>query len=302
MRARHLSTGRTRRLTLLIALLIVSAGIRLPGLFSRAIWEDESITLLETTGHAVPAWPAEPAPASVAKSQFEGTSSLKQILDDLITYDAHPPLYYWSVFVWQHCWGPSLNATRALSLVYSVLTLWVLYEFVCVAKFVSPLIPTSIYAFSSGSVHFGQEARSYALVALLTTLAALCAYLATESTGRDRWRFGAYGMGAGFFCGAAFATHYFALFPACVILAWFLASARPGFRLIAAILTLACSIGFLGLLTLLNQSVGDGRLFSGYYGLLKEVVAVGRMNVNLLWASSVSLFTGTLAGLARGLI
>jgi len=35
---------------------------------------------------------------------------------------------------------------------------------------------------------------------------------------------------------------------------------------------------------------------------LKEVVAVGRMNVNLLWASSVSLFTGTLAGLARGLI
>jgi len=45
---RRRPAGRRSRLALLVALLAVSVGVRLPGLFSRAIWEDESVTLLET--------------------------------------------------------------------------------------------------------------------------------------------------------------------------------------------------------------------------------------------------------------
>jgi uncharacterized membrane protein len=305
MRAKDPPTGRRRNLSLLIALLILAAGVRFPGLFSRAIWEDESIVLLEMAGHTVPAWPTEPAPARLAKSQFEGRSSLTQVTKDLASYDSHPPLYYWSVFLWQRCWGPSLNATRAFSLVCSVVTVLVLYGFLCVAGFESPFIPTWIYALSSSSVHFGQEARSYALVTLLITSAALCAYLATEA--QNRWRCGTYAMAAGLLSGAAFATHYFALFPGCVILAWFLANARPGFRVMAmATLLVACSVACLGFLTLLSQlkvaSTGHGGFRMGYRGLFTEVVAVGHMNVNLLWTPAVSLLRGTLAGLARGSI
>jgi uncharacterized membrane protein len=304
-RTAYLSARQWRSLTLLFALLIVSAGVRLPGLFSRAIWEDESVVLLEMAGHTVPSWPAEPAPARLAKSQFQGSSSLKRIVDDLGSYDSHPPLYYWSVFLWRQWWGPSLNATRAFSLICSIAVILALYGLLRVAEFESPFIPTWIYAFSSGSVHFGQEARSYALVTLSITLAALCAYLATEAQNRSRG--GVYAMAAGLFSGAAFATHYFALFPACVILVWFLANARPGFRLIAlATVIVACLVACVGLLTLSGQikvaSTGHRGSPIGYYGHLKEVVTVGQMNVNLLWKPSVSLFKGTLAGLGRGLI
>jgi len=307
MGTKDLSAGGRRSLILLMALLIVSAGIRLPGLFFRAIWEDESVVLLEMAGHTVPAWPAEPAPACLAKGQFEGRSSLTQVTKDLGSYDSHPPLFFWSVFLWQRCWGPSLDATRALSLVYSTATIVSLYVFLYVAKFESPFIPTWIYAFSSGSVHFGQEARPYALVILLTTLAAVCAYLATESTTPNRWRFGAYSVATGVLCGAAFATHYFALFPVCLILAWFLANGRPGLRPIAVVtLIVACSVASLGLFTLLHQlkadSLGSKGQTSGYQGHWKELVAVGEMNVNLLWAPAVSLFRETRARLARGLI
>src|SRR5262249_10951495 len=137
MLKRTAHTGRRSRLALLIILLTVSICVRLPGLFSRAIWEDESVTLLETAGHAVPTWPPEPAPARFAKSQFQGRSTLTQITRDLKFHDSHPPLYYWSVLLWQRCWGSSLNATRAFSLVCSFATILVLYAFLSVADFES---------------------------------------------------------------------------------------------------------------------------------------------------------------------
>ena len=44
----------SRGLAVLIGLLVVLAAVRLPGLFSRAIWYDEAITLLGTAGHGAP--------------------------------------------------------------------------------------------------------------------------------------------------------------------------------------------------------------------------------------------------------
>jgi hypothetical protein len=182
-----------------------------------------------------------------------------------------------------------------------------LYGLLCAAKFEFPFIPALIYAFATDSVHYGHEARSYALVTLWITLAALCAYLATEFSTQNLRRVGAYSIAAGLLCGAAFDTHYFALFPASVILTWLLAHLRSGFRLIAvAAVMVACSGAGLGLLTLLDQIKTHGNQASGYLrgykGVLGDVVMIAKMNVNLLWKPSAQIFTGTLSSLARGFI
>jgi uncharacterized membrane protein len=291
--------ARHGRLIISIALLLISVGIRLPGLFSRSIWYDESITLLETAGHTLPAWPTEPTPARLAKAQFEGIATFKQIAYDLRSSDTYPPLYYWSVCLWKRWWGSSLNATRGFSLICSVATILALYGLLCVARFEYAFIPTLIYALSSSSVHFGQEARAYALATLWITSAALFAYLCTQVVLQEsRWRFGAYSMGMGICCGAAFLTHYLTIFSTGVILAWFLAQVRPVLRpMVIGPLLLTASMAVVGLFTLSGQHYGHQPLQP--FGLLSETYALVKMNLNLFWRPA---FISRLGSPVRGLI
>src|SRR5262249_6514194 len=94
-----------RSLVPVLMVLAMAVCARVPGLLNRAIWVDESYTLLETAGHAPPMWPAEPVPAGTVKVQYEGTASLSQVTKTLREIDVHPPVYFWGVTLWRRFFG-----------------------------------------------------------------------------------------------------------------------------------------------------------------------------------------------------
>ena len=64
-----------KSLWILAVLILVTVAVRVPGAYSRSIWYDESITLLETAGNAAPTWPAGLAPASTPKQLLVGNET-----------------------------------------------------------------------------------------------------------------------------------------------------------------------------------------------------------------------------------
>ena len=72
-------------------LVLITVIVRVPGVFNRAIWYDEAITLLETAGHAIPTWSGLPTPARTQKELLEGSPSLGEVATGLRETDVHPP-------------------------------------------------------------------------------------------------------------------------------------------------------------------------------------------------------------------
>ena len=85
----------------LAILVLITVAVRLPGVFNRAIWYDEAITLLETAGNAVPTWSALPTPAASQKKLMVGSPSLGEVATGLRETDVHPPVYYGLLSIWR---------------------------------------------------------------------------------------------------------------------------------------------------------------------------------------------------------
>ncbi|HEY9644872.1 MAG TPA: hypothetical protein V6C88_00810 [Chroococcidiopsis sp.] len=271
------------QIALLIALLSVAIAVRLPGLTHRAIWGDEAITLMETAGHPIPAWPKVPTPAEVIQVQiFQGTPTLGKIADDLRRTDVHPPLYYWCLALWRRWFGFSLETARAFSLLCSVATVLTLYLSLRICKLQNPLIPTLVYALSSISVNAGHDARDYALASLWVVAGVLFALLA-DRAGNFRWdgnphtpqRCAVYTTAMGLCCGAAFQTNYLALFPTSVTLLWFAISLWPRSRRLALagpLLSIAIWLaGWPILSTQLGARTGQAVGFRGVWADLSQL-------------------------------
>lgn len=287
MRVLIMSFSRSNRneVTLLIALLVVAAGVRLPGLLGRSIWHDEAVTLLQTAGHFSPAWPAEPTPAGTLMQFFEGTPNLGTITEGLRRVDVqHPPVYYWTLSLWRRWFGFSLETARALSLICSLGTILAFYALLRAARIKHPLILTFIYALSSGAVESGVDARAYALTSLLVTSGALCAYLACEVAPRDPKRAAVYALAMSVCCGVAFQTNYFALFPIGIILLWFLVYLWPvwGPGAIVFPLVAAC-LGGLEFFALLSLSGTPSEQYNGFVGIFAEVINVLGLTLGIIW-------------------
>jgi hypothetical protein len=271
--------------TVFISLLIVSAGVRLPGLFARSIWYDEAITLLETAGYARPTWPREPEAAWTAQRQFQNTTTLSKIYRDLRQSDIHPPVYYWLLIFWRRGLGFSLEAARGFSLVCSVASILGFYLLLHEAKIKSPLIPALVYALTSASIHFGHEARAYALASLLLMGGALFAYLACGAAVQNRRRLTAYTLMASILCGFAFEANYLALFPAGVILLWLLICLWPASRFHAGLaLVIAVSIWLPAAHLLSTQLGARPEQAVGFVGLLAELKTILQMNVEVIYS------------------
>jgi uncharacterized membrane protein len=88
--------------------------------------------------------------------------------------DVHPPLYLLLVRVWREAFGDSESAMRLLS---AVLSLGLVASVPLVQRWMPvvrhPLALAAWFACSSGVVLYAQEARPYALLLLLTTVATL---------------------------------------------------------------------------------------------------------------------------------
>jgi hypothetical protein len=271
-------------ITFLLLILLAAAGVRLPGLLHRAIWYDEAVTLLETAGHAAPSWPSTPVLAGIAKQQFEGAPSLSKIAEDLRRTDIYPPVYYWCLSLWRRAFGFSLESARAFSLLCSLGTILVLYLLLHFGGVEHPLIPTTIYAMSTGAVYFGQEARTYALASLLVTAGALFAYLACGAARQGRRPLIIHSIIMALCCGAALQTHSLALFPVGVILLWFFLNPRTTSWFAAAVpLLIAVFLGSIGLPALLQQLRARPSQLVGFVGIVTEIKTLLQLNLESIW-------------------
>jgi 4-amino-4-deoxy-L-arabinose transferase-like glycosyltransferase len=142
-------TVSTRSLRLALALgavLLVGAVLRTHQLGAESLWLDEAYSVV-TSRESLPAIVGETA------------------------RDVHPPLYYFSLHAWMLAAGESEAGARALSVIFSLAT--VLVAFRLAARLFDPvtaIVTAALLAVLPFQIEFAQEARMYALLALLSTL------------------------------------------------------------------------------------------------------------------------------------
>ncbi|MFA6073882.1 MAG: glycosyltransferase family 39 protein [Candidatus Woesearchaeota archaeon] len=83
--------------------------------------------------------------------------------------DFHPPLYYMIVSLWSKVFGYSEIALRIPSIIFGVLTIYVVYLIAKQARLKYPLLPALFLATSGLHVYYSQEARMYALASWLVS-------------------------------------------------------------------------------------------------------------------------------------
>jgi 4-amino-4-deoxy-L-arabinose transferase-like glycosyltransferase len=156
---------------------------------SVSIWYDEAITMLTVSGHTIPDSP-------LTMQLFHPSANLLKILSDLYHYDVHPPLYFWILAIWRVIFGGSLEVARALSTLFTLATLALLYRYAIAVELRWPSVPVVLYAFSAAGLRYAYNARPYAMATFLIVLTLYLAHRKSPWTG---------------LCAAVcVATHYFA--------------------------------------------------------------------------------------------
>ncbi len=146
-------SGSLHSRALVIGFLVVALALRLFHLGYQNLWADEGISAHFARG------------------------SLGESLTKVTQYDISPPLYILVLNWWTDCFGTSDTALRLPSALFSwatVLLVWLVARrlFGWRAALFSLILAT----FSLHSIYYGQEARPYALLGLLTT-ASMAVYL-----------------------------------------------------------------------------------------------------------------------------
>jgi Dolichyl-phosphate-mannose-protein mannosyltransferase len=190
------ATARERRLAekrpienwAIAAIVVASAVVAWVHIRATTIWYDEALTLLISSGHGMLEW-------SLGMQQFKPTANLLRILTELYKFDVHPPLYFWTLALWRVVFGASLEAARAMSLVFTLGTLLLLYRYGMAVGMRWASFPVIIYAVSAAGLRYAYNARPYAMA---TFLIVLTLFLARQ---RSRW--------TGVCAAACVASHYF---------------------------------------------------------------------------------------------
>ena len=139
--------------------------------------------------------------------------------------DIHPPLYYLALSAWARTFGDSLIGLRSLSAVATIGSALLLY--LLARRWLPPsaaFFTALAYAISPHTVYFAQEARMYALAALLV-LSATVSYRRWLESGATRTAdLTAYGLAAA----AAMYTHYATALALAAMAAHLVFICRPG--------------------------------------------------------------------------
>ena len=189
----------------------------------------------------------------------------------LWTTESTPPLYYLLARAWAFAFGTGEVGLRSLSALAGTLTIPVVYAIgATLASRRAGLVAAALTAVSPALVWYSQEARSYALVILLSALSLLfVARALTGGTGRDVawWALTA---------SLALLTHYFAGFLVAGEAVWLLAAYRR--RRAAALGIAAVGVCGAALLPLAIHQSGQGNLdFIGDIALGTRVVDTAQL-------------------------
>lgn len=139
-------------------------------------------------------WLDEAIGAEVVKQQ-----SYSQILWEFPKSDNHPPLYYLTLKAWTNIFGYSEAALRSLSVLFGVLTIYLIYK---IAKIISvnkgtsadhfPFIATLLITTSAFHIYYSQEARMYSMAAFLASLAMYSFLILTGNKRQEGTKFAAW--------------------------------------------------------------------------------------------------------------
>ncbi len=178
-------------------LTVLAAVLRLERLGYQGFWYDEGHTVLLV--HASPI----------------------RMLRLLPYTESTPPLYYCLAWLWAHVFGYGEAALRSLSAVAGIVTVPIVYG--AAAKLSSRragVIAAALTACNPLLIWYSQEARSYALLALLSACSLMAfAYARAEPAPRALW---AWGLAAAL----SLTTHYYALIVVVPQALWLLAVHR----------------------------------------------------------------------------
>lgn len=156
-------TLRAPELLALAGILALAAALRFAGLGSESLWLDEGYSVRVASG------------------------SLREVIAGA-SGDIHPPLYYLLLHGWMALAGRSEAAVRTPSAIAGVITValaWAIGR--RVRGSVAGLLAAWLVALSGFQIHYAQEARSYALLAMLAALSWWFAMRAAlEGRTRDR--------------------------------------------------------------------------------------------------------------------
>jgi mannosyltransferase len=155
---------------LLFAVLLLSALIRLYGLDRMALWGDEACMIylcLENPGEIVSALASADRP----------------------DVDVAPPVYFLLLHVWMRMFGDSVFVFRVLSVVFGVLTVWVIASLGTVLfNRETGLLSAFLAAIHPFQVWYSQEGRMYSLATFFAALTILMLVRALKSPGsRLQW-------------------------------------------------------------------------------------------------------------------
>ena len=183
----------------LVSVILAGAALRFATLDVQSLWGDEGLTA------AIVAMPFGDAMSTIPDTE------------------SSPPLYYLLVWLWTGALGESEVALRSLSALFGTLTIPVAYAIGAELRSrTAGLMAAALVAGAPLLVWYSQDARPYALLALLSGLSFL--YFLRGSL----WAWA-------LFSALAVATHYFALFTVVPEALWLLLRARPRARVAAAV-------------------------------------------------------------------
>jgi mannosyltransferase len=133
--------------------------------------------------------------------------------------ESAPPLYYALAWVWTQLTGTGEVGLRSISALAGVATVPVVYLLGAELRGRrAGIVAAALVAVNPMLLWYSQEARSYALLVLLTAAAALYFVRALDRPTAGRGNLTLWGV----FSALALATHYFAIFPIALEAAWLL--------------------------------------------------------------------------------
>lgn len=178
----------------IVLILILAAILRFCSLGTKSLWGDEFHSLIIAAGHL------QSGSHHVA---YPPSGVIKALGDD-----TDVPFYFMLLNLWIRVFGNSAAALRALSVLFEIAAVWVLYR---IARALFPehgnYVSAFIMAMAPLHVYYAQEARAYALVVFLT-LSSTYFFVALVFDDRRRlWLWIGYGLSAVL----AILSHYFAM-------------------------------------------------------------------------------------------
>jgi hypothetical protein len=210
----------------LAAILLLAAVILTAIAHLRPPEYDEAYSIFLTAGDPRPAWPTTPFHPAAVRALYAGQATLTQIAQNLRTGDVHPPLYFWTLELWRHLFGPAWFTSRLLSIFSSLATLATLAHLAKLIK--APVISTILITLLAyGYAYTSTITRGFALAQLLTTLGLTLAVQATQPRHASNAKpvipakAGIFFL-AGLMFGAATFTNYLTLFTPLATLLWLL--------------------------------------------------------------------------------